>query len=341
MQGGREAAHTAFRTSNGGLSVSSIMLRSLALAMFIAFAPVSTALAHCFIGGRFFPAMLVTDDPCVADEMSLPTVQYNSANPSGREHDVGGDFAKRITESFGIVVSSTWTRVSPPADAGTHGPVAYGFQNLVTTAQFQLLKDPQRELALLAGVIFNWGGSGAAGVGATPWSTITPTGYFGKGFGDLPDSAGFLRAFAVTGQLGYEIPTTSFDPVAVSPVPQNVVWGGALQFSMPYLKSSVVDLGLPDFINHLIPIVEGQFARPVANNLGIGTTTTGTVNPGVIWVGSYFQVAVEAIVPINRASGTSVGAIAQLHLYLDDIFPSTLGQPLLGASMPAKSLLGR
>jgi hypothetical protein len=321
--------------------MSRYTLHSLALAIFIAFAPVSAALAHCFIGGRFFPAMLVTDDPCVADEMSLPTVQYNSANPSGREHDVGADFAKRITESFGIVVSSTWTRVSPPADPANNSPVAYGFQNLVTTAQFQLLKDPRHELALLAGVVFSWGGSGAAGVGAVPWSSITPTGYFGKGFGDLPDSAGFLRAFAVTGQVGYEIPTTSFDLVSGTPVPQNLLWGTSLQFSMPYLKSSVVDLGLPDFINHLIPIVEAQFTRPVANNFGTDTITTGTVNPGVIWVGSYFQVGVEAIVPINRASGTSIGAIAQLHLYLDDIFPNSIGQPLLGSSMPTKSMLGR
>jgi hypothetical protein len=321
--------------------MSRLILRALPLATLVAFLPVSNALAHCIVGARFFPATLATDDPCVADEMSLPTVQYNSANPSGREHDIGVDFAKRITDNFGIVVSSTWTRVSPPADPANSSPVGYGFQNLVTTAQFQLLKDAPHELALLAGVIFNWGNSGAAGVGAVPWGTITPTGYFGKGFGDLPDRAGFLRAFAVTGQVGYAIPTTSFDPVAGSPIPQNVVWGTSLQFSMPYLKSNVVDLRLPEFFNHLIPIVEAQFARPVANNIGIDNVTTGTVNPGVIWVGSYFQVGVEAIVPINRASGTSIGAVAQLHFYLDDIFPYSLGQPLLGTSTPMQSMARR
>jgi hypothetical protein len=317
------------------------VLRGLPLAIFAVLLPASNALAHCVVGARFFPAMLATDDPCVADEMSLPTLQYNSANPSGRENDVGADFSKRITENFGITVASTWTRVSPPADPNNNSPVGYGFQNLVTTAQFQLLKDPTHELALLAGVIFNWGNSGAAGVGATPWSTIAPTGYFGKGFGDLPDSAGFLRAFAVTGQVSYEIPTTSLDLVSGNPVPQNVLWGTSLQFSMPYLKANVVDLGLPDFINHLIPIVEAQFVRPVANNFGIDNVTTGTVNPGVIWVGSYFQVGVEAIVPINRASGTGVGAIAQLHLYLDDIFPNSIGQPLLGSSTPMQSMARR
>jgi hypothetical protein len=251
--------------------MSTHMMRAALAGLAIAFVSATYANAHCFVGGRFFPAMLATDDPCVADEMSLPTVQWNSANPNGREHDIGGDFAKRVTENFGISISSTWTRVRPPADEGTVGPSAYGFQNLVTTAQFQLLKDAPSELALLAGAIFSWGNSGAAGVGAAPWSTITPTFYFGKGFGDLPESAGFLRAFAVTGQVGYEIPTTSFDLVSGNPVPQNLVWGSSVQFSMPYFRSSVIDLGLPDFINHLIPIVEGQFAAPVANKSGIAS----------------------------------------------------------------------
>ena len=101
---------------------------------------------------------------------------------------------------------------------------------------------------------------------------------------------------------------------------------------MPYLKSNVIDVELPDFINHLIPIVEAQFSKPVANYAFTGIGTTGTVNPGVIWVGNYFQVGVEAILPINRASGTSVGVVAQLHLYLDDIFPTGIGRPLFGGS---------
>ena len=87
-------------------------------------------------------------------------------------------------------------------------------------------------------------------------------------------------------------------------------------------------LGLPDVINHLIPIVEGSFQTPVSNTGSLGAVTTGTINPGVIWVGDYFQVALEAMVPINRASGTGVGGIVQLHLYLDDIFPKTIGAPL-------------
>jgi hypothetical protein len=186
---------------------------------------------------------------------------------------------------------------------------------------------------MLLGLIVDWGGTGATGSGiGTPYSVLTPTYYFGKGFGDLPDSAGWLRAFAVTGQVGYQIPTESFDPAQNTFIPQVLFYGATLQYSMPYLKSQIEDLQLPDFINHLIPIVEAQFSTPVANNFGNSNVTTGTVNPGVIWVGSYFQVGLEATVPINRASGTGVGFLGQLHFYLDDMFPNTFGQPLIGST---------
>jgi hypothetical protein len=103
----------------------------------------------------------------------------------------------------------------------------------------------------------------------------------------------------------------------------------------------VVDLGLPDFINHLIPLVEASLQTPVSNTLASGTTTTGTINPGVIWVGNYFQVGVEALIPINRQSGSNVGVIAQLHLYLDDIEPNGIGKPLFGGPVQPASPFGR
>ena len=106
---------------------------------------------------------------------------------------------------------------------------------------------------------------------------------------------------------------------------------------MPYLKSEVKDLQLPDVINHLIPLVEAQLFTPITNNFGNPSTTTGTINPGAIYVGSTFQIGLEAMIPINRTSGTGVGFIGQLHLYLDDMFPKTLGQPLIGPSASAKS----
>jgi hypothetical protein len=310
--------------------------RAIALSLLLVLLPLSGAFAHCFVGPRFLPATLATDDPCVADEMSLPTVAWSRTGdvPPATQWDISAELSKRITEDLGISIGDVWSHIRQPG-----GPTIQGFGNLETTLQYQLLKDGAHETAMLLGLIVDWGGTGATNAGlATPYTVLTPTYYFGQGFGGLPDDLGWARPFAVTGQIGYQIPTTSFLVAQNTPVPQVLVYGGSLQYSMPYLKSEVKDLELPDFINHLIPIVEAQFSTPVANNFGNSFLTTGTVNPGVIWVGSYFQVGLEAVIPVNRASGTGVGALGQLHLYLDDMFPTTIGQPLIGGSStpPAK-----
>lgn len=52
--------------------------RACALALLLVCLPYSAAFAHCFVGARFFPATLAIDDPCVADELSLPTVDWLS-----------------------------------------------------------------------------------------------------------------------------------------------------------------------------------------------------------------------------------------------------------------------
>jgi hypothetical protein len=302
--------------------------RAFAFCLLFVLLSISNASAHCFVGARFFPATLATDDPCVADEMSLPTIAWSRTGdiPPATQWGVSGDISKRITPDFGVSIGEHWSQIQQPGN-----PTVAGFDNLETAFQYQLLKDGSHELAMLLGLIVDWGGTGATGIG-TSYSVLTPTFSFGQGFGQLPDTIGWARPVAVTGQIGYQIPTTSFIVSDGTFVPQVLVYGASLQYSMPYLKSEVKDLQLPDLFNHLIPIVEAQLATPVANNFGNSFVTTGTINPGVIWVGSYFQVGLEAVIPVNAASGTGVGFLGQLHLYLDDIFPTTYGQPLIGGT---------
>jgi hypothetical protein len=312
------------------------------------------AFAHEIVGNRFFPATLAIDDPGVNDELSLPTVSISKTgdNPSFKQLDVSGEFAKRITEDFGVSFAPTWSRLYAPGGPNMTG--ARGFQNLETTFKYRLFKNPEHEFVLSAGLEIEWGGSGAQGVGSERFTVYTPTLYFGKGFGDLPSSMNWARPFAITGQVGYAIPgvskitTATFDPdtgeadIDTEFNPRVLNWGATLQYSMPYLKSAVVDLGLPDFVNRLIPIVEASFQTPVSNTATSGTVTTGTINPGIIYVGNKYQVAIEALIPINRQSGTNVGVIAQLHFYLDDIFPNSLGRPIFANNITGgRPALGR
>jgi hypothetical protein len=294
------------------------------------------ARGHEIVGNRMFPATLAIDDPGVADELALPTVSaYKTGdNPSVRQTDISAEYSKRITEDFAVSFSPTWSHIYAPG-----GPLmlgASGFQNIETTFKYRLYKNEEHEFVMSVGLNFEWGGSGAQDVGADRFTAYTPMVYFGKGLGDLP--IGAARAFAITGQVGYAIPgtrsTTTVDPdtgdLDTEFNPRVLVWGASLQYSMPYLKSAVVDLGLPDVINHLIPLVEASLATPVSNTLTSGTVTTGTINPGVIYVGDTFQVGLEAMIPVNRQSGTGVGVIGQLHWFLDDIFPNSIGKPLFG-----------
>ena len=332
----------SFNHARAGLSGLAIALCSFSPGL------VSRSLAHEIVGNRFFPATLGIDDPGVNDELSLPTFDSIKTGdvPPVRQRDVSGEFSKRITEDFAISFGSTYTflgSIDPTV------PGANGFQNLETTFKYRVFKDPTHEFVMSVGLSVEWGGTGAQSVGADPFNTYTPTVYFGKGLGDLPDTFSWLRPVAITGQVGYAIPGRNFTTIfGIDPDtglstsdtefhPRVLNWGGTIQYSMPYLKSAVVDLGLPDFIDHLIPLVEATLQTPVANTLTSGTMTTGTINPGVIWVGNKFQIAAEALIPINRQSGTNVGFIAQLHLYLDDIDPHGIGRPIFGGAVQPAS----
>jgi len=321
--------------------------RSAVLAGTVTAVSITIAGAHEIVGNRLFPATLTIDDPGVNDELAFPTIAHFKTattpdTPAYRQTDVSSEFSKRITEDFAVSIGPTWSHFSPPGGPAMTG--ANGFQNLETTFKYRLFKNEEHEFVFSTGLSIEWGGSGAQSVGAERFTTYTPTIYFGKGFGDLPVDA--LRPFAVTGQFGYAIPgksttvTVSTDPdsgdqeVDTEFNPRVLVWGGSLQYSMPYLKSAVVDLGLPDVVNHLIPIVEASLETPVSNTFSSGTKTTGTINPGVIWTGQYAQFGVEAMIPVNRDSGSNVGVIAQLHFYLDDIAPDTIGRPIFSNFTP-------
>ena len=84
----------------------------------------------------------------------------------------------------------------------------------------------------------------------------------------------------------------------------------------------------PDVLRHIIPLVEVAPQSPIANKAGAGAKTTGTVNPGFVYMADTYQLAVEAQIPVNRASGKHWGVIAQLHFFFDDIFPNSIGKPI-------------
>ncbi|MEW6435969.1 MAG: hypothetical protein AB1508_02215 [Pseudomonadota bacterium] len=295
----------------------------------------SPVCAHTIVGNRVFPATLTIDDPGENDELVLPTFSYlQSTNwpsqPGPISYSLGWEYDKTITPDIALSVGSagfTWQ----------HNPKAEGWSNIETEAKWGFYQDPEHEFIMSVGVnaeIGNTGSPQSASLPSDPVTTITPKFFIGKGLGDT--SVDWLRPFAVTGEVDYSIPTVAINGDG-STNPNVLTYGASLQYSLLYENSFVHQL--PDVFNRLIPAFEGVFNTPVAN---IGPEpiddfsprdTTGVVGPSLYYVGQYFEVGVMAQIPINRASGHHVGALAVLDIFLDDIAPTSLGKPLFSAPL--------
>jgi len=284
----------------------------------------TTACAHGFAGPRFFPATVATEDPFAADELALPTVAWFKEDGI-KTTAYSLEYSKRITRNFALTFGGTYLQLSPEGE-----PKAYGFENLEIGAKYQLAVNPTRETIFSVGVEAELGGTGTSHIGAEGFSVITPTFFFGKGFGDLFDTTSAMRAFAITGSVGVAIPTearTEDEFGEFEENPNAFQLGLALEYSLPYLQSQVQNVGLGVPFDRLVFVTELNLHTPIDRG---GGKTTGTINPGFLWAGQSVQLSAQAIIPWNRESGHAVGFLAELHFYLDDIFPTSLGRPIFG-----------
>lgn len=313
------------------------LIFTFALSM-LGLASATAAGAHGLAGKRFFPSTIAIDDPFVSDELTLPSILHikrpaSGDEPATRETEISGELSKRITRFFGISLEGELAHLDPD-----NAPSKTGFGNLEVGLKWQALTSEAHEALLSFGVGWEVGGTGRKATEAESFDVVTPSIFFGKGFGDLPDSLWILKPLALTGVTGLAIPTRSRtrtvtvdgDEVEeeIERHPHVLKWGFALEYSLQYLTSYVRDVGLPEFFRRMIPLVEVELSTPL--DRGQAGRTTGTVNPGIIWAGRFFQVGVEAVVPINERTGKNVGVRAMLHFFLDDLLPTSYGRPLFG-----------
>jgi hypothetical protein len=307
-----------------------IQRAALACAITLLIKP-TLAHAHGFEGDRFFPPTISTDDPFATDEFSLTVSSFNNPadddGPKTRELDVSTEFDKEIFPKFALGISGTYINLEPTKhgnyldDDGNPTappPSQDGFDNLSISAKYQLFENAPHEFILSLGGEADLGGTGSKALGVESYTTYTPTLYYGKGFGDLPNALKYLKPFALTGTLGYEIPSKSSDPNVLD-------WGFALEYSLPYLQQHVEDIGLPKPLSDFIPLVEFNMTSPTNRS---GETTTGTINPGILWEQPDFQLGAEAVIPVNAHTGPDVGFVVQVQFFIDDLFPKVFGHPI-------------
>ena len=276
----------------------------------------SPAFAHAVCGDRIFPATLGIDDPGVGDELALPTLTWLPQNSDGsQEFDASFSYAKTIFPGFGLSISDgpSWLK-----------PGGYGWGDVDTEAKYNFLCFPEHEFMASAGLDVTWAHTGTPNM-TNPFNNYTPALDVGKGFGDLPKSLNILRPFAVTAELGETLPGQAWTDGNQNPTTLN--WGFTVQYSLPYYNSHVGEID-DAFFKHLIPITEFTFSKPISNYAPGTNQTTGAIQPGLIYMADTWQFALEAIVPMNSASGRGTGVVGELHFFFDDIFPNTLGKPI-------------
>ena len=282
-------------------------------------------------GSRFFPVTLAVDHPFVCDELSF--IVNHIQEPDQRTNELSLAYSKRITPHFGIEFRDAYRIVK-----SNGGKIQNGFANVEVGAKYQFFINDQHEVLLSIGIDTELGKTGSKSVGADSFSTISPRFFFGKGFGDLPEPAKYLKPLAVTGAIGPNFPTrsknvtTSVDPDTgeiVKDIERNPVTfssGFTVQYSLQYLQKHVKDVGLGAPFNRMILLVEFPFKTYL--NRGCNGRITGFVNPGVIWFGESIQLGIEAQISINNQSRSHVGVLGIMTLFIDDLFPKSLGRPI-------------
>jgi len=101
--------------------------------------------SHGIAGKRFFPATLATDDPFVADELSLPTIESRKMPASGdepatRETGFSVDVSKRVTDNLGIGFGATYKLLQLEG-----GQTQHGFDNLAASVKYKFYQSDEHE----------------------------------------------------------------------------------------------------------------------------------------------------------------------------------------------------
>src|SRR6516164_2326753 len=298
-------------------------VRGSAVALLVVGLALLPAPVHAFVaaGDRMFPGTLILPQIAPTDEAYIQGATPFSGTPvalNTRRTDAIWFFGKTLTEGLGIRLRDVYTRLDPVGRSSR-----YGWQTLTANAQYEAVLDGPHEFLFSVGVDRQFGGTGAGrvqprgfrGVGAT-----TPTIYFGKGLGDL--DIGYLRPLAISGTFGYLIADQS-------PRADVAMSGFAIEYSIPYLQSKVRAFDLPDLIRGLTPIAELFLTTPAGQNHGVANTAL--IAPGVTYAGEGWQFGVEALIPMTRATGKGLGVTAQFHVWLDYLFPNSIGMPVFSS----------
>jgi hypothetical protein len=246
----------------------------------------------------------------------ISTQPFEAVKPEDKTRGTNftGSYSKFITERLGIQLEYGLTHIDRLRTLSVTGA-----QNFAVLLRYETILDPVHEFVLSVQVDHELGGTGDQRVESSKKSATQPAITFAKGLGDL--SIGYWRPLAITGFTGYQI-------AEGAPRPNMVNAGFSVQYSIPYLVSKVANFDLPPFLRGMTPMTEVMFNAPAGPSHG--QHTMNLVAPGISYSeGKGWELAMEAMIPTTKATGSGVGVIVQLVLQLDYLLPnSVIGQPI-------------
>src|SRR5271165_287058 len=103
------------------------------------------AFAHALAGARVFVPTLTMDDPGVADEMNLPTFQWQRSGANGGpgpsdEYQFNLELDKTITSNLGVNFNYGANIIST-----AHAKTQTGFQNFFVTGKYEAYVNAEHE----------------------------------------------------------------------------------------------------------------------------------------------------------------------------------------------------
>jgi len=147
-----------------------------------------SAHAHGIAGNRYFPGTLTFDDPAVADELLFDyATRQHPAEDGGlvRDNAASITFMRLLTPDVAFGASTTGI-----VRSRSNFAQQAGFDNVDLTFKAMLFRSDPHEILLSAAIRWEIGGTGNAAVGGDRPNILQPGIFYGKGFGDLPDSLG-------------------------------------------------------------------------------------------------------------------------------------------------------
>src|SRR3977135_4187074 len=232
-----------------------------------------------YVGDRFFPSTLATTVPTPADFYNPPYFVKLPDTATTHEIDIPTTYSRVVPKDWSVFFTETF-RILDVANKGRLS----GFDNLVIGTQYQLYTNPEHQFVFTVGGTAAIGGTGAPGI-ASSFSTLTPTIYIGKGFGDLPDSVAWLRPVNITGTVAVAVPTdastltTTMLPTGATTLteminPKVLQLGLALEYSLVNNMYTGPNRTGTRYPEGWVPLVEFTTATPL--NGPLAGRTTGT-----------------------------------------------------------------